>query len=217
MPPHYAIFGGSFNPIHQGHVAVVEQLLLLGIDKIVIIPTSRSPFKQQEPLLPNVLRMEMVRRTFQDWKRVVISDFEIKRRQITYTHHTLKYLYIQHPEVIWHLVLGWDTYQEFPRWRNAQQIITSTSLWIVQRSGLSPQEKETLPQLILTPPLTQWFEGIVWDPQQQSAYHQGREIVRYLEFDTPPISSTAIRSGQAGVEWLPALVRPLYADYLNNL
>ena len=216
MQPHYAIFGGSFNPIHRGHVAVVEHLLQLGIDTIVVIPTSRSPFKQQEPLLPNALRLEMVRRTFQDWKRVVISDFEIKRRQITYTYHTLNHLYIQYPEVIWHLVLGWDTFQEFPKWRNAQQIITRISLWIVQRSGLSPQENKG-PPLILTPRLTQWFPGIVWDPHHQSAYHQGREIVRYLEFDTPAISSTDIRSGQASVEWLPSPVRSLYTTYLTNL
>jgi nicotinate (nicotinamide) nucleotide adenylyltransferase len=216
MQPHYAIFGGSFNPIHRGHVAVVQQLLELEIDKVVVIPTSRSPFKQQQPLLPNVLRMEMVRRTFQDWEKVIISDYEIKTHQIQYTYHTLKHFYIQYPEVIWHLVIGWDAYQEFPQWKKAQQIIHSVSLWIVQRSDLSLQKKETLPQFILTPTLNQWFEGIVWDPEQQSAFYQGREVVRYLEFDTPPISSTAIRSNQANAEWVPSNARALYLDHLDN-
>ena len=137
MQAHYAIFGGSFNPIHRGHVAVVRQLLELEINKIIVLPTSRSPFKQQQPLLPNELRMEMVRRTFQDWERVIISDFEIKTPQVQYTYHTLKHFYIQYPKVIWHLVIGWDAYQDFPKWREAQQIIKATSLWIVQRSDLS--------------------------------------------------------------------------------
>ena len=57
MPLHYAIFGGSFNPIHQGHVAVVEQLLEQELDQIVIMPTSRSPYKLQHPLRHNPLRL----------------------------------------------------------------------------------------------------------------------------------------------------------------
>ncbi len=216
MQPHYALFGGSFNPIHRGHVAVVRQLLELEINKIIVLPTSRSPFKQQQPLLPNELRMEMAHRTFQDWDRVIISDFEIKTHQVQYTYHTLKHFYIQYPEVIWHLVIGWDAYQDFPKWREAQQIIKTTSLWIAQRSDLFPLEKNALPELILVPPLTEWFDGIVWDPQQQAASYQGREVIRYLDFETPPISSTAIRSGQASLDWLPSDARSLYLEYLNN-
>ncbi|MBF0279809.1 MAG: nicotinate (nicotinamide) nucleotide adenylyltransferase [SAR324 cluster bacterium] len=216
MQPHYAIFGGSFNPIHRGHVAVVEHLLKLEVDKVVVIPTSRSPFKLQEQLLPNALRMEMVRHTFQEWEKVIISDIEIKTHQVQYTYHTLKHLHIQYPRVIWHLVVGWDAYQDFPKWKEAKQIINSTTLWIVQRSDLSLQQKESVPKFIMTPTLARWFEGIEWNPKKLSASCQGQEVVRYLEIETPPISSTDIRSGRAGLEWIPSKAKQLYLEFLNK-
>lgn len=214
MPFYYAIFGGSFNPIHQGHVTVVDRLLQLGIDKIFVIPTSRSPFKKQQLLLPNMLRFEMVQRTFQHRREVLVSDFEIKNTQVTYTYYTVKHLHIQYPGVIWHLVLGWDAYQDFPHWKEAYHIVASTTLWIVQRSGLFPESQPF--EWALLPELEQWFEGIVWDSQHKIAYHQGREVVRYLDFQTPRISSTDIRSGQVGLDWIPSEARRLYSAYLHN-
>ena len=217
MPLHYAIFGGSFNPIHKGHVAVVEQLLQLEAEKIVIMPTSRSPFKLQQPLLPNALRLKMIQQTFQDWERVKICDFEIKSRQARYTYHTLRYLQKQHTEVIWHLVLGWDTFQEFPQWKNARDILSIASLWVVKRPSSSISNEPCLPGPMLQAPLPQWFEGINWDPQRQSALYEGRELVRYFEFDTPRISSTEIRDGHAGIEWLPSPARSIYANFRREM
>lgn len=216
MLPHYAIFGGSFNPIHLGHIAVVEQLLQLEVEKVFVIPTSCSPFKQHQDLLPNELRLEMVTRTFQGWNMVVVSDLEMKNDQIQYTYHTLKRLYLQYPDVIWHLVVGWDAYQDFPRWKEAKKILTSTSLWVVQRPGLLLGNNKSLSDFIITPTLTNWFEEITWDHQQQTAYYQEREIVRYLAFETPAISSSDIRNGHAGVDWLPHCIRSLYNGYLND-
>ncbi|MBF0288051.1 MAG: nicotinate (nicotinamide) nucleotide adenylyltransferase [SAR324 cluster bacterium] len=212
----YAIFGGSFNPIHIGHVAVVEQLLQLEVEKIFVIPTSRSPFKQNQDLLPNELRLEMVTRTFQDWNRVVVSDLEIKSNQVQYTYHTLKQLDLQHPDTRWNLVIGWDAYQDFPQWKEAKRIITSASLWVVQRSGLLPENNVSLKDFIVTPTLTHWFDRIVWNEKQQVAYYQGHELVRYLAFETPVIASSDLRSGSVGIEWLPQGVRSLYVDYINS-
>ena len=216
MPLHYAIFGGSFNPIHQGHVAVVEQLLEQELDQIVIMPTSRSPYKLQQPLLPNPLRLEMIQQTFQNRERVKICEFEIKRRHVQYTYDTLKHLQKQHPDVIWHLVLGWDTFQEFAQWKNAREILTLASLWVVNRAG-SPDLSNSIPAPFVIAPFTRWFEGINWFPSKRTAYYQGREMVRYLEFDTPSISSTKIRSGQAGLEWLPPMARHVYVDFFKKM
>ena len=217
MPLHYAIFGGSFNPIHQGHVAVVEQLSEQELDLIVIIPTSRSPFKLQKPLLPSALRLEMIQQTFQGWEGVKICNFEIKSRRVQYTYHTLKHLQKQYADVIWYLVLGWDTFREFPQWKNAREILTLASIWVVKRRNNSDSNESTPPAPLLQTPISQWFEGIVWDRQLQTAYYRGHEVVRYLEFDTPAISSTEIREGQVGLEWLPTAARDIYAKYLKEM
>lgn len=210
----FVFFGGSFNPIHVGHVAVVEQLLALGVDKVFVVPTNRSPFKKQ-PLLPNALRLEMVRLAFQRWKDVVVLDFEIQHSGVTYTHHTLKHLQIQYPGVSWNLVLGWDAYCDFPQWKNAKQIAQAHALWVVPRLG-SLNPKVPGAESVLLPVFHQWFAGIVWDVHQKAAFHEGREVLRYLDFQTPAISSTEIRSGRCALQAIPSQAQVLYANYLKE-
>ena len=214
MQPPYVFFGGSFNPIHWGHIAVVEQLLTLGVSKVFVVPTHRSPFKKKQPMLPKALRLEMVRGCFATWENVVVSDFELQRSEITYTHHTLKHLHIQYPRVSWSLVLGWDAYCDFPQWKNAQQIVQANALWVVQR-GFFPKNMP-LTESVLLPAFHEWFEGIVWDSRKNMACHQGREVLRYLDFQTPALSSTAIRSGHLDLAAIPPVARTLYVSHLQN-
>ncbi len=216
MARHYAIFGGSFNPIHEGHVSVVKHLLELKLDKVLVIPTGRSPFKQDHDLLPNDLRLMMVRATFQGWDRVLVSDIEIKNNQVNYTYDTLKQLHIQHEDVVWHLVVGLDAYQSFPDWKEAQAILNNVSMWVVQRPGREQITPNSLPNLIVLPELKKWFGNVDWNPQRKAVLLRGRELVRYFSFEIPTISSTEIRSGLGETKWIPEQARSYYLSYIEH-
>lgn len=211
MQKQYAIFGGSFNPIHQGHVSVVKQLLFQNLDNILIIPTGCSPFKQKQTLLPAHLRWEMVRCVFQNWERVVVSDIEIQSERVHYTYDTLKSLDKQYIASKWHLVLGWDAYQDFRYWKNAQEILNMASLWIVARVGYSPQGN-SLEQAIKAP-ITSLIAPLKWVTKTNTLVSTRGEVARYFTFDIPDVSSTDIREGRKSLDWIPQKARSLFQQH----
>lgn len=213
MQKQYAIFGGSFNPIHVGHVSVVQQLLSQDLDQIIVIPTSRSPFKRSLELLPNALRWEMVQSSFRDWERVIVSDVEIQRKQIGYTYDTLKSLDKQYPDTAWHLVLGWDAYQDFQLWKNASWILKHSALWVIQRSTPEMEPPSDL-ETRLKEPIAPFFTTLDWQAEKQTLWAGECAIVRYFSFNTPIISSTDLRAGKSCDPWIPERARQLYVEYL---
>ena len=212
---HYALFGGSFNPIHQGHVTIVQHLLTLA-DKVIVMPTSRSPFKEKNKTLPNELRWEMTQRTFANKENVIVSDFEIQHQGISYTYDTLKQLSIQYPNVLWHFVMGMDTFLSFPQWRQAQKISTIASLWVIRRVGV-PFSLTTLKEESVYLEFQQWFGSLLWEESLQTLYHGENEVIRILDFLPPDISSSAIREGRLGSECLPIEAQALYVEHLRRI
>lgn len=216
MTSHYALFGGSFNPLHQGHVQIVRQLQKTDVNGIIIMPTSRSPFKPTQRLLPNDIRLKMITHTFEGWERVVISDLEIRHQNIRYTYHTLQQLSQQFAEGVWHIVIGIDAYRAFPLWKNAKELLQKASLWVVHRFSKSDSENQenTITQVL---DQTGWFNSLTWNDTQQVLYHKNQELVRLFDFQTPDISATQIREGHLGIEWIPPSARSIYIDYLSTV
>ncbi|MGK5092271.1 nicotinate (nicotinamide) nucleotide adenylyltransferase [Deltaproteobacteria bacterium TL4] len=209
---HYALFGGSFNPIHLGHVAIVRYLLSASsVSEVIIMPTQCSPLKAQDSLLPKHLRWDMVSQTFKGWEHVTVSDLELQQPNVSYTHTTLKTLVSQSPAAHWHLVIGLDNFLAFHQWKAPKQILEMASLWIIRRPQQNSIEEihtsDTLRKI------NQWFASLVWSKQQQVLYQGNRELLRFMDFSPPHVSSTAIREGLQSVEWIPENARSCYENY----
>ena len=139
------LFGGSFNPIHKGHVALARQLLRKArLDEVWFLVSPQNPLKPQSSLLDDDLRLEMARLALEDEPCLVASDYEFQLPRPSYTWNTLQHLSKDYPQHRFTLIIGADNWQLFSRWRNSSDILANYSVVIYPRDGY-PVDETTLP------------------------------------------------------------------------
>ena len=132
-----AVLGGSFDPVHRGHVAVVERLLHDGLaDEVRLVPVGIPPHRSP-PLASGPDRVAMLEVVFKDLPGTAVDDREIRRAGPSFTVDTLAELTAAYPADRWRLVVGADHLDGFGRWRNPQRILDLADL-IVFRRGRGP-------------------------------------------------------------------------------
>lgn len=130
-----ALVGGTFDPVHRGHVAIVERLLADGLAGWVhVVPAARSPHKGIAAALP-AERLALVRLAFGGHARVTVEELEVARGGVSYTADTLAALVATHPDDPWRLVIGSDNLPELATWRDPVRLLDLATLLIVGRAG----------------------------------------------------------------------------------
>ncbi|WP_338669928.1 nicotinate (nicotinamide) nucleotide adenylyltransferase [Pseudodesulfovibrio methanolicus] len=128
------ILGGSFNPVHTGHVRMaVEVLEQLGLDRVELVPASEPPHKRVEDVLPFDLRMALVRRAIADIPGLGANPLEAERPGPSFTCDTLTCYRTQAPENELHFILGASTFLELHNWHHGLEIPALASLVVVNR------------------------------------------------------------------------------------
>ncbi|MEO0557319.1 MAG: nicotinate-nucleotide adenylyltransferase [Bacteroidota bacterium] len=132
-----ALFGGSFNPPHVGHLAVAEACADAGgLDTVLWMPAATAPHKQDDPTLASAEdRLEMVRLAIQGNPRFEASDLEIQRGGVSYTLATVRRLAGRYPGEDLVVILGGDSLNYFPSWRNPHGILELARLMVYRRPG----------------------------------------------------------------------------------
>ena len=148
------LLGGTFNPIHNGHVAIARQAReVLALDRVVLIPTGDPPHKPHENLAAAKDRFEMVRLAIASDPSLSISDIEVRRSGKSYTIDTIRLLQQEYgPEARLFFLIGLDAFMEFPTWRDPATLLTLCSFVVLSRPGLSFQALSGLPFI---PPIPQ--------------------------------------------------------------
>jgi nicotinate-nucleotide adenylyltransferase len=146
------LLGGSFNPIHNGHLAIAGQARTrLQLDRVLFIPTGEPPHKRDGSLAPATDRYEMVRLAIAGTPSFDISDIEIKRPGKSYSIDTVHELQRQHgPSTELYFLIGLDAFLEFPSWREPQALLAACRFVVISRPG---QSFRSLAQLSLLPQL----------------------------------------------------------------
>lgn len=148
------IFGGSFNPIHMGHLALANYLCEWGgLDEIWFLVSPHNPLKEEADLWDDHLRLELVRLAIEDYPKFRASDFEFNLPRPSYTIHTLNALKTAYPEHDFTLLIGADNWERFPRWKASEEIIDRYKILIYPRPGYEV-DVESLPnqvKLVETP------------------------------------------------------------------
>ena len=130
------VFGGSFDPVHYGHLILAEQLREeAGLDKIVFIPTYISPFKQAVKATDGRSRVEMLRRAFLGNPNFSVSDIEIQRQGTSYTIDTLEYLQQQYEGRRIYFIMGTDAFLGIENWYRHEDLLNNFSFLVGMRKG----------------------------------------------------------------------------------
>jgi nicotinate-nucleotide adenylyltransferase len=136
------LYGGSFDPIHIGHLSLAVELMEAGsLDEVWFCPSAVSPFKELTPLFDIPDRCRMIELAIQPIKPFKWVDLEIKRPAPSYTIDTLRELTAKHPSHQFYLMMGDDSAKHFSRWKEAEEIIKLAKL-LVGRRTLSPNTFE---------------------------------------------------------------------------
>ena len=139
------IFGGSFNPVHNSHVELARRLLALaGLDEVWFVVSPQNPFKRNDRLLDDRLRLEMVRLALKDEPRMAASDYEFGMPRPSYMWHTLQAMSRDYPDRRFVLLIGADNWARFGEWYAADKILAAHRVVVYPREGV-PLDPATLP------------------------------------------------------------------------
>ncbi|MBQ3957665.1 MAG: nicotinate-nucleotide adenylyltransferase [Bacteroidaceae bacterium] len=130
------IYGGSFNPIHLGHVRLGETLVRDGLmDELWLLVSPQNPFKADQDLLADDERLRLARLAVSGHPKLQVCDAEFRMPRPSYMVFTLEALRRQHPEREFVLVIGADNWERFPQWHKSDEILRHHRLVILPRPG----------------------------------------------------------------------------------
>jgi len=140
------IFGGSFNPIHTGHIALAQQLKeLAALDEVWLMVSPQNPLKQgNSELLDDHLRYQMARLALHGVTGIVASDYELHLPKPSYTWNTLQRLHTDFPQHTFSLLIGGDNWERFPQWYNSEELIAAYNIVVYPRRN-SDIDRSSLP------------------------------------------------------------------------
>ena len=142
MAKELAIFGGSFNPVHLGHLIIAECCLEQAhLDRVLFMPAATPPHKQNSPLACPEDRIAMVRLALAGHNKFEISLNECDRGGISYTADTVSDLVARHPNDCFSLILGPDALRDLPSWRNPKEILDLVRILAIERRGIDDIDK----------------------------------------------------------------------------
>ncbi len=130
------IFGGTFNPIHNGHVALARTLLDgAGLDEVWFVVSPQNPWKQNHALLDDEKRLEMVQAALEGEACMTASDYEFRLPRPSYMWHTLQSMSRDYPDREFVLLIGGDNWDGFDRWYHYEDILANYRVVVYPRAN----------------------------------------------------------------------------------
>lgn len=118
------LFGGTFDPIHIGHLIVMENVInTMNLDKIYILPNSNPPHKVQNKKTDINIRIKMVRKAISDNHKIEINDYDYRNNSIHYTYQTIDYFKKTYPNDKFYFIIGEDSFLDIKKRKNYEQIL----------------------------------------------------------------------------------------------
>jgi len=205
------LLGGTFNPIHYGHLRLAEEVREgMGLDKVLFVPANIPPHKPEEKITPAGKRLEMVRLAITGNPGFESSDMEIKRGDRSYTVTTLKELKAGGPEDLSiSLIIGADSFNDITTWCEYEEIFELSGFVVVERPGY-PIKKiaEVVPESMA--------RKFHYDSNVDSYISSHGTSVTYLKPTLMVISSSNIRERVREGLSIRYLVPDAVADYIEK-
>ena len=156
------IYGGSFNPVHFGHIGLAKWIIENSdLDELWFLVSPNNPLKSVQSLAPEEERLAAVQQAIQDIPRLKASDFEFTLPRPSYTANTLRALQQAYPDYEFTLIIGEDNLSIFHQWREYEYILANLRLFVYPRHTKEPHNASD----IQNNPSTQWSDLPVKDLQ----------------------------------------------------
>ena len=143
------LFGGTFDPIHIGHLIVMENVLnFMSLDKIIILPSSNPPHKLNKDKTDVKLRVDMVKKAIENNNRIILSTFEADNNEVIYSYQTINYFKEKYPADEFYYIMGEDSFMNIESWKNYKDLLRENLIVFARssidsQSGLVKKVKET--------------------------------------------------------------------------
>ena len=188
------IFGGAFNPFHNGHLHLMNNYLqALSLEKIILIPTAVPPHKTCAYLASGEDRLAMLQLVAADNPQLLVSDMELRRTGKSYSYDTINEVRQQFPDSQLYLIIGADQFFSFHTWYRADELLRTVTVCTAARN-----EGE--------------YQALV----AFQAEHADMQDCIVSDFDVVEVSSTAIRSRVKHGESITGFVPPAVEDYIKE-
>lgn len=189
-----AVYGGSFNPIHCGHLTVADETLSLGYDKVLFVPTFIAPHKQLSASVSPSSRLAMLEAAISDNPNFEVEPCEIQRGGVSYTIDTIRFLMDKYKGKIdgkLGLVMGQEIAAEFYKWKGPDEIASLCDIIIASRQNLGDRRSVAA----ANKPRGDYIGGVDANGQFMDV-DKKRFVWPYTELKNVivPISSTDIRN-----------------------
>jgi nicotinate-nucleotide adenylyltransferase len=169
------LYFGSFNPIHIGHLIIGSFIANTEeVDQVWFVVSPQNPFKTSATLLNEYHRLHLVQLAIEGDPLLRASDIEFKLPRPSYTIDTLVYLSEKYPQHTFSVIIGSDSYQNLPKWKNTEIILRDYSIYVYQRPAFEQKQAKEKNVRFLTAPLLDISATFI-----RKAVQEGKSI-RYL-------------------------------------
>jgi len=166
--PGILLFGGTFDPIHNGHIQIARFVAAkLSVQKVIFIPSAHPPHKEIHSLTPAPMRLALTQLALADDDLFEVSDCELNRRGPSFTLDTVRYFRtLYDPDTPLYWLIGADTISELPGWYKVDKLLEECTIVTARRPGYHAQLDPALFQTVLTPAqITRLQQHIIYTPQ----------------------------------------------------
>lgn len=131
------LFGGSFDPVHNGHIKLAKAALKeLRLDTVIFIPAKYPPHKLNKKLLPAATRLKLLSIALKPYNNFTISRYELARKSVTFTFRTVSHFRKLYPSAELFFIIGGDSLAELKTWKNAEKLAETIRFLVGKRPGI---------------------------------------------------------------------------------
>jgi len=211
------LFGGTFNPIHRGHLrAASEVKKKFNLDQIFLIPAALPPHKTPGQVARADDRLEMIRLAIAGLTGIMVSDVELNRAGPSYTIDTVRYFKQTLPEdVRTYLVMGLDAFLEIHTWKSHRKLLEQIAFIVMARPTEHYSDSRQGWKLLEAYLKSVLSADYQWNAAQDYYSSEGKQPIRICDIKALDVSSTKVRENVKKKKTIDHLVTSGVADYIR--
>lgn len=203
------ILGGTFNPIHFGHLHIAEEVYIAcGLDQVWFLPTCQPPHKALAENVDFTQRLEMVEAAIAGIEHYRVCDLEGQRGGTSYSVTTLELLGRKYPGHEFFFIMGLDSFREIGSWKSYPRLFELAHIVVTARPGFSGDPSSLLPVAIA--------DQFCYDADAKKLCHDAGFSVIFISHTSRDISSTNVRKAVTEKEAIDGLVPAGVIDYIDR-